>query len=61
MNKQKSLEDYKTKVIDLMKKTSKISKAQEKSLRENNSELWQACMEDFSPEVCAQGMLSGLL
>ena len=61
MNTQMSLEEYKKKVVELMSERTKLTTADKNRLLNNNKELWEACLEDFSPEECAQGMLSGLL
>ena len=58
---QTTLEEYKKKVIDLMNKQSPLSTEEIENLTKWNNRYWEQLMSDFSPEVAAAGINSGLI
>lgn len=58
---QMTLEEYKKKVIDLMNKQSPLSTEEIENLQRASNEGWEQLMNDFSPEVAAAGISSGLI
>lgn len=63
MNQQMTLEEYKKRVIDLLtpKSQNTIKTDVVKSLEIMKNETWEEYMKDFSPEIVAQGFISGLI
>ena len=58
---QMTLEEYKKKVIDLMNKQSPLSTEEIENLTKWNNRYWEQLMSDFSPEVAAAEINSGLI
>lgn len=56
-----SLEDYKQKVADYLKETYPAFTLENRRFQSLTEEDWLEYMEDFSPEVMAQGVASGLI
>lgn len=56
-----SLEQYKKKAMDYLKKTYPTSTAMQDSLTRVSDKEWREYMKDFSPETAVQGMVSGLI
>lgn len=60
MNTQLNLEEYKKKVEDCLKKNYNYTTKEIKATLMNPKELWEQLMQDFSPEMAAQYLDSGL-
>lgn len=57
-----NLEDYRKQVENALKAEDPYLPKDELNLYlERDEELWRMYMRDFSPEVCAQAMLTGLI
>lgn len=61
INQQQILEDFKQKVIDCLKKKYNYTKEDIKDCLQERKEIWEQYMKDFSPEITAQGIASGLI
>ena len=66
MSTQMTVEEYKQKVKDcLMKKYQHITEEERQKEVEayltRNDALWEQYMQDFSPEVCAAALPTGLI
>ena len=61
MDTPMSLEEYKQRAIDFHKAMYPTTTAEIENLKNLGDELWRSYMEDFSPEVAAAGLASGLI
>ena len=61
INAQMTLEEYKYAVINSLRTQFGLSKQEEVRVLRTNNELWEQYHKDFTPEVCAQGINSGLI
>jgi hypothetical protein len=60
MKQQMTLEEYKKKVIELLITKHNYTTEEAKEFLINPEELWLQLMKDFSPEIAAQYLNSGL-
>ena len=60
-NQDMTLEEYKKKVIELLKMQYPDFTDTLKSLEDIPKSGWQQYMDDFSPEIAVQGIISGLI
>lgn len=61
MNNPMDLEEYKRAVINSLRSKYGLSSQEEQNLLQTSNALWEQFYKDFSPEVCAQGIQSGLI
>ena len=60
-NQQQVLELFKLEVINCLKKEFNYTKEEIKDCFQERKEIWEQYMKDFSPEIVAQGIASGLI
>ena len=59
--KQQNLELFIEEVINCLKKNFNYTKEEINDCLQERKEIWEQYMKDFSPEITAQGIASGLI
>lgn len=59
--KQQNLELFIQEVINYLKKIFNYTKEEINDCLQERKEIWEQYMKDFSPEITAQGIASGLI
>ena len=59
--KQQNLELFIQEVINYLKKKYNYTKEKINDCLQERKEIWEQYMKDFSPEITAQGIASGLI
>ncbi len=59
--KQQNLELFIQEVINYLKKNFNYTEEEINDCLQERKEIWEQCMKDFSPEITAQGIASGLI
>ena len=59
--KQQNLELFIQEVINYLKKNFNYTKEEINDYLQERKEIWEQYMKDFSPEITAQGIASGLI
>lgn len=59
--KQQNLELFIQEVINYLKKNFNYTKKEINDCLQERKEIWEQYMKDFSPEITAQGIASGLI
>lgn len=59
--KQQNLELFIQEVINSLKKNFNYTKEEINDCFQERKEIWEQYMKDFSPEITAQGIASGLI
>lgn len=59
--KQQNLELFIQEVINYLKKNFNYTKGEINDCLQERKEIWEQYMKDFSPEITAQGIASGLI
>ena len=59
--KQQNLELFIQEVINYLKKNFNYTKEEINDWLQERKEIWEQYMRDFSPEITAQGIASGLI
>ena len=59
--KQQNLELFIQEVINYLKKNFNYTKEEINGCLQERKEIWEQYMKDFSPEITAQGIASGLI
>lgn len=59
--KQQNLELFIQEVINYLKKNFNYTKEEINDCLRERKEIWEQYMKDFSPEITAQGIASGLI
>ena len=59
--KQQNLELFIQEVINYLKKNFNYTKGEINDCLQERKDIWEQYMKDFSPEITAQGIASGLI
>lgn len=59
--KQQNLELFIQEVISYLKKNFNYTKGEINDCLQEKKDIWEQYMKDFSPEITAQGIASGLI
>ena len=59
--KQQNLELFIQEVINYLKKNFNYTEEEIKDCLQERKDIWEQYMKDFSPEITAQGIASGLI